>query len=171
MLLVLVLFQIVVGLAAVVTGLFVLRELGQQRREATRRSLLMTFGPVAASAQEDPRRVLAWYPIAMMSRKLFPDAFRELDAASGSTFPFTKEHLHATHARCTADWLAWERAHDTEYSLKAATLEDEIAHAGGQPSPLLRTRLAALEREKLERYQQRYQEYIEGSKALKALME
>lgn len=171
MLLVLFLFQILVGLAAVVAGVLVVRAIGQQRREATLRSLLATLAPVAASAQEDPRRLLAWYPIVMTARKLFPDAFRELDAAAGSTFPFAKEHLHAAHARCTADWLTWERAHDSEYSLKAAMLEDEITRAGGQPSPLLRTRLAALEREKLGRYQQRYQEYVETSKALKTLME
>lgn len=169
--LILFLFQILIGVAAVVAGVLVVRAIGQQRREATLRSLLTTFAPVAASAQEDPRRLLAWYPIVMTGRTLFPDAFRELDAASGSTFPFTKEHLHAAHARCTSEWLAWERAHDSEYSLKAATLEDEIARAGGQPSPLLRSRLAALEREKLERYQQRYQEYVEISKALKGLME
>lgn len=167
----LLLFQIVVGLAVVVTGVFVVRAIGRQRREATLRSLLRTFGSAAASAQEDPSRLLAWYPIVMTSRKVFPEAFRELDGASGSTFPFTKEHLHAAHAKCTADWLAWERAHDAEYSLKAATLEDEIVQAGGQASPLMRTRLAAIDREKLERYQQRYQEYIQSSKALKALME
>ena len=48
-------------------------------------------------------------------------------------------------------------------------MEDEIARAGGLPSPLLRTRLAAVEREKLERYQQRYEEYIRTAKALAAL--
>jgi hypothetical protein len=66
------------------------------------------------------------------------------------------------------DWLAWERAHDAEYSLKAAQVQDEIDRAQGQLSPLLRTRLAAVEQQKLERYQQRYEEYIKTAKALAA---
>ena len=70
-----------------------------------------------------------------------------------------------------SDWLAWERAHDAEYSLKAAEVQDEIDRAQGQASPLLRTRLAAVEQQKLERYQQRYEEYIKTAKALAAFAE
>ena len=146
-------------------------ELQRQRREATLRHLLTTFAPAAAAAQLEPKHLLVWYPLAQSSRKLFPDAFKDLDAAAGGTFPFTKEQLKAAHSRWTADWLAWERAHDAEYSLKTAHVQDEIDRAQGQASPLLRTRLAAIEQQKLERYQQRYEEYIKTAKALAAFAE
>ena len=145
--------------------------LQQQRRDRALQHLLATFAPGIAAAHQDPRQLLVWYPLARNSRKLFPDAFKELDMAAGGTFPFTKEQLNAAHSRCTADWLAWERAHDAEYSLKAAQVQDEIDRAGGPASPLLRTRLAAVEQQKLERYQQRYEEYIKTAKALAALAE
>ena len=146
-------------------------ELQRQRREATLRHLLTTFAPAAAAAQQDPKHLLVWYPLAQSSRKLFPDAFKDLDAAAGGAFPFTKEQLKAAHSRWTADWLAWERAHDAEYSLKTAQVQDEIDRVQGQASPLLRTRLAAIEQQKLERYQQRYEEYIKTAKALAAFAE
>jgi hypothetical protein len=110
-----------------------------------------------------------WYPLAQASRKLYPDAFKSLDDASGGTFPFTKEQLKAAHARCSSEWLAWERAHDAECSLKLAEVQDQIDRAQGPPSVLLRTRLAALEQQKLERYQQRYEEYVKTAKALAAV--
>lgn len=146
-------------------------ELQRQRREATLHGLLATFAPAAAAAQQDPKYLLAWYPLAQTSRKLFPEAFKDLDAAAGGAFPFTKEQLKAAHSRWTADWLAWERAHDAEYSLKTAQVQDEIDRAQGQASPLSRTRLAAIEQQKLERYQQRYEEYIKTAKALAAFAE
>jgi len=127
-------------LALVPVGLRVARAVDERRRAATLQGLLATFGPAAASAQEDSRRLVGWYPIAMAGRKLFPEAFRELDAATGGPFPFAKRHLEAAHARCTADWLAWERSHEADHALRAAAVEDEIARMGGQTSPLLRTR-------------------------------
>lgn len=145
--------------------------LQRQRREATLRHLLATFAPGAAAAQQDPKVLLAWYPLAQVSRKLFPEAFKELDAAAGGAFPFTKEQVKAAHSRWTADWLAWERAHDAEYSLKTAQVQDEIDRAPGPASPLFRTRLAAIEQQKLERYQQRYEEYVKTAKALAAFAE
>ena len=141
---------------------------GGERREATIQQLLGDLCAGRRPAQQDPKQLLVWYPLAQASRKLFPDAFKELDAAAGGAFPFTKEQLKAAHARWTAEWLAWERAHDAEYSLKAAQVQDEIDRAQGPPSPLLRTRLAAVEQQKLERYQQRYEEYIKTAKALAA---
>ena len=146
--------------------------LDRQRQQAAVQQLLATFAPAVAAVQHDPKQLLAWYPVAQASRKLFPDAFKELDGAAGGTFPFTKEQLKAAHARCSSEWLAWERAHDAEFSLKAAQIHDEIDRTSGQqPSPLLRTRLAAIEQEKLERYQQRYEEYIKTAKALAAFAE
>jgi hypothetical protein len=146
-------------------------EIQRQRRETTLQNLLAMFAPGTAVSQQDPRQLLVWHPLAQSSRKLFPEAFKELDSAAGGTFPFTKEHLKAAHARWTAEWLAWERAHDAEYALKAAQVQDEIDRAQGQASPLLRTRLAAIEQQKLERYQQRYEEYIKTAKALAAFAE
>jgi hypothetical protein len=141
-----------------------------QRRDAAVQELLAIFGPATAAVQHDPVQLLVWYPLAQNSRKLFPDAFAELDKAFGGTFPFAKEQLKAAHARCSSDWLVWERAHDAEYSLKAAQVEDEISRAGAA-TPLLRTRLAAVEQQKLERYQQRYEEYIKTAKAFAAFVD
>jgi hypothetical protein len=107
----------------------------------------------------------------MASRKLFPVAFNSLDLAAGGAFPFTKEQLKAAHARCSSEWLAWERAHDAEYAVKVAQVQDEIDRGQGPASPLLRTRLAALEQQKLERYQQRYEEYVKTAKVLASFAE
>ena len=143
-------------------------ELRRTRRQATLQQLIATFAPAVAAGQQDPRQIVIWYPLAQASRTLFPDAFTELDAAAGGAFPFTTDQLKAAHSRWTADWLAWERAHDAEYSVKSAQVQDEIDRVQGQASPLLRTRLAAVEQQKLERYQQRYEEYIKTAKALAA---
>ena len=163
---------ILLAAAGVAYGLWrIVHELQRQRREATLRHLVSMFAPAAAAAQHDPKQLLVWYPLAQWSRKLFPDAFKNLDAAAGGVFPFSKEQLKAAHSRWTADWLAWERAHDAEYSLKTAQVQDEIDRAQGQASPLSRTRLAAIEQQKLERYQQRYEEYIKTAKALAGFVE
>lgn len=141
------------------------------RRDAAIQQMLALFGPAAAAIKQDPKQLLVWYPLAQNSRRLFPDIFAALDKAFAGSFPFTKEQLQAAHARCSTEWLAWERAHDAEFSLKAAQVEDEITRAGGQLSPLHRTRLAALDQEKLERYQRRYEDYIKTAKALAAFVE
>lgn len=146
-------------------------EMRRQRREATVQHLLATFAQATAAAQQDPKQLLVWHPLAQTSRRLFPDAFAALDVAAGGAFPFTKEQLSAAHSRWTAEWLAWERAHDAEYAVKTAQVQDEIDRTQGPASALLRTRLAAVEQQKLERYQQRYEEYIKTAKALAAFVE
>jgi hypothetical protein len=143
----------------------------RQRRDAVVQGLIATFGSGAAAVQQDPKQLLVWYPLARTSRKLFPEAFAELDRARGGAFPFTKEQIESAHARCSSDWLAWERAHDAEFSLKAAEVEDEIVRSGGPATPLMRTRIAAVEQQKLEQYQRRYEEYIKTAKALAAFVE
>lgn len=143
-------------------------ELRRARSEAAVQQMLMTFGPAAADVRRNPQLLIAWHPVAQASRKLFPAAFRQLDAAAGGAFPFSKALVEAAHAQCTSEWLAWERAHDAEFAVKIAQVQDEIDRTSGQPSPLLRTRLAALEQQKLEQYQQRYQEYVQTAKALAA---
>jgi hypothetical protein len=130
--------------------------------------LLTMFAPALAAALDDPRAVLAWQPIAATARALYPKEFAELDRASGSPFPFSPEQIERAHARWTADWLAWERRHDADFKLRAATVEHELGGEAG--SAFGRARLDAVEREKLDRYQQRYEEYARIAKGLQALI-
>jgi hypothetical protein len=148
----------------------IVMELKAARDEASRArtaALLQLFAPALAAADADPRALLVWQPLAQLARGLFPQEFTALDRAAPGSFPFTKERLEAAHAQWTADWLAWEQTHDAQYKLKAAEAEHEIASSSG--SPLLRARLDAVEREKLDRYQRRYAEYVRVAKALQAL--
>jgi hypothetical protein len=131
-------------------------------------TLLTLFAPALIETERDPRAFLVWQPIARAARQLFPDEFIALDRAAGGTFPFPAGRIDAAHARWTADWLAWELAHDTEYKLKAAVAEHDVAAQGG--SDVARARLDAIEREKLDRYQRRYAEYVRTAKALQALL-
>jgi hypothetical protein len=131
-------------------------------------TLLTLFAPAIAATQQDPRAFLVWQPVAGAARQLFPREFDSLDRATGATFPFSNERIEAAHAQWTADWLGWELAHDTEYKLKAAVAQHELAAEGG--SGIARARLDAIEREKLDLYQRRYAEYIRTAKALQALI-
>jgi hypothetical protein len=119
------------------------REEQQRNREL---SIATLFAPAIAKAHEDPRVVVAWQPLAKTLRARFSAEFAALDAASGAAFPFSKEFIAAAHARWTADWLAWEKAH------------------------VERGKVDAAEQEKLALYQQRYEEYVRVSKALQALV-
>jgi hypothetical protein len=131
-------------------------------------TLLTVFAPAVAAAVSDPRAVLAWQPLAAAARTLYPKEFADLDRAFGSTFPFSTDAIERAHARWTADWLAWERRHDADFKLKAATVEHEL---GGEVNSLFgRARLDAVEREKLDLYQQHYEEYTRIAKGLQALI-
>ena len=148
------------------------RVVGEVRAEMARSrlvQLLALFAPETASAAADPQALLVWQPLATLARRLFPDDFAALDRAGGRPFPFGTSDIERAHARWTADWLAWELAHDNAYKLKAA--EAAAAIASEPPSPLHRARLEAIEREKLELYQTRYGQYIKVAKALQALAE
>jgi len=136
--------------------------------EARTLDLLTVFTPAIAAASDDPRALLVWQPIAAAARQLFPDAFGALDRAAGARFPFSPDQIQAAHARWTADWLAWELAHDAEFKLKAAAAEAELARSGGDP--VARARLDAVEREKLALYQRHYADYVRIAKALQALL-
>ena len=142
------------------------REAGLQSRTL---QLLTTFAPAASAGSTDPRAILAWEPLARTARTLWPEEFARIDRAAGAAFPFGTDRIQAAHAQWTADWLGWERTHDAEYKLKAAAVEDELARSDG--SPLVRARLDAVEREKLDLYQRRYAEYVRVAKALQALAE
>ena len=149
----------------------IVAEVKAARDEAFRaRALTMmhVFGSAMSEAARDPRALLVWYPLAKAARALDPDVFASLDRAAQRPFPFTLEQVQAAHAQWTADWLAWERLHDAEYKLKAAEIEEELLASGG--STVVRGRLDGVEREKLDRYQRRYEEYVRVGKALQALL-
>ena len=131
-------------------------------------ALLALFAPAVAAAAADPRVLLSWQPVAVAARGLFPKEFAALEAAFGAPFPFGPEQLQRAHDRWTADWLAWERRHDAEYKLKAATVEHELGP--DTTSSFGRVRFGAVEREKLDLYQQHYEEYTRVAKGLQALI-
>ena len=158
--------------SVIAVGFRVAQEMAATRKEEMRRrmeQLMNLFATGLTAAADDPRALLVWQPFAVIGRKVFPDEFNALDQASGGRFPFTKDYLESAHARWSADWLTWEQRHDSDYKLKAAEAENQIT-ASGAPATLVRARLDAIEREKLELYQRRYSEYVQVSKALQALM-
>lgn len=161
---------LIVAAAALVGAWWIAHALVPAREPAGDRvvALLQTFAPAVAAADRDPKALLAWAPVARTARCLFPEAFAALDRAAGAPFPFGPNQIESAHARWTADWLSWELAHDTEYKLKAAELESELA--ASERAPLARARFDAVEREKLDQYQRRYEEYVRIAKALQALM-
>ena len=162
---------LLVGIAIVWAAQQIVSELRASRDEAARGRALALFkvlAPAIAAADQDPRGVLAWQPIARTARALFPAEGAALDQAAGCAFPFAKDRLQAAHDRWTTEWLSWERSHDAEYKLKAAEAEQELIATGG--SAVARARLDAVEREKLDLYQRRYQEYVRIAKALQGLM-
>ena len=165
------LFAAVAATIAAWLGLRIIGAVNAAREEAGRGRILAImnlFAPAIAAAQHDPRALLVWEPLAKTARQLFPKEFDSLDRTGGAAFPFTTDLLQSAHAQWTADWLAWERTHDAAYKLKAAEAEHELAASGG--APFVRARLDAIEKEKLDLYQRRYQEYVRVAKALQALI-
>ena len=167
---VLILSALFVSAAVVWAGLRIATAVQASRPDPTRAralELMAMFAPALSSAEGDPRAILVWQPLVRMARQMDPEAFAVIDQAAGGAFPFSHDRVQSAHAQWTADWLAWERTHDAEYKLRAAVVEQEIAAAG--TSAVLRSRLDAVEREKLNLYQRRYQEYVRVAKALQAL--
>jgi len=146
-------------------------ELQRRERNAAVLAIVHTFGAAQAAAQHDPKQLLAWHPLAEATRKLFPAAFEALDTTTGGRFPFPKETVERAHAKVSSDWLAWEKAHDEEYRIKAAAAEQDLTAATGDAAALARARLDRVQHEKIERYQQRYEEYVRTAKALQGLLE
>jgi len=163
--------EILIFVALVVLGWWMIRDARERRREAALHAALQTFGQAQAAVQKDARALLVWQPLAEANRRLFPDAFAALDQATGRRFPFPKETIEHAHAKWTAEWLTWEKAHDEEYRLKAATVEHEMRGLTGEAATLAKARLERVQHEKLELYQQRYEEYIKTAKALQALLQ
>ena len=167
----LLLFSAVIVAAALLWGAAqIVRELRAGREERIRGralAIVQLFAPAIEAVQEDPRALLVWQPLARTVRQLYPVESAALDNATGGPFPFGREMMAAAHARWTADWLSWERTHDTEYKVKVAVVEGEAAASGGEA--VARARLDAIEREKLALYQRRYEEYVRVAKALQAM--
>ena len=168
--------MIEIALAAVAASigygaLLVSRALGGRRRDAQMLEVLALFGPACERAQTDPRVLLAWYPVAAAARRAFPVAFAILEHGGEARFPFSAADLEAAHARWSTDWLDWERRQDAEHRARREAVEAELGRASDEAAAPLRARLEALEQEKLEQYQRRYEEYVRVSRALKELSE
>lgn len=144
------------------------RDCRRQHRERLAALLLTSLAPDAARGE--PRDLLAWRATGDSVRRMFPDAVRDIERQTGEAFPFSHAVIDDAHARWTAEWLAWERRHDVEFKQRASALEAELQDAGGS-TPAGRARLAALEDEKLQAYQQRYEEYVRVGNGLTALKE
>jgi hypothetical protein len=159
----------IVAAAIAWAGSRISTELAARRDDTAQTArLLALFAAGMAAAAEDPRALLVWQPLAATARTLYPKEFTALDRAFGGTFPFSADQIERAHARWTTDWLAWERDHDGACKLKVATVEHELGD--GVETPYGHARLDAVEREKLDRYQQRYEEYTRVSRGLQALM-
>jgi hypothetical protein len=161
---------LIVAIAIVVMGGQIVRELkrhGEEQRRARQLSVAALFAPALSQVQDDPKALLTWQPLSKALRVQFPEEFAALDAAAGSTFPFSKELIASAHATWTADWLAWERTHDAAFKVKALAAQHELQ--GSTEPALTRAKLDAVEREKLDLYQRRYEEYVRVGKALQAL--
>ena len=161
---------IVIAVAIVVAAGQIVTELkrgGAERSRDRQVSIAALFAPALGQVQDDPKALLTWQPLAATLRKQFPQEFAALDAAAGSKFPFSNDVIAAAHARWTTEWLAWERTHDATYKMKAAEVQQELQ--GGADTTAARARLDAIEHEKLDTYQRRYEHYIRVAKALQAL--
>ena len=64
--------------------------------------------------------------------------------------------------------MAWERQHDLDYKRRASAAEAELSRAGETDPATVRARLAAIGQEKLQTYQERYEEYVRIGKAIAA---
>ena len=153
-------------LVVIAAAVAILVELRRRRREDLLASLVATFGPAVAKVKVEPREVVAWAGVASTARGLFPEAFKELDAAAGDRFPFSGAVIEEAHARWTTQWLAWEREHDLEYRRRAGQVETELASGSAGDVSSLHSQLAAIEQEKLQRYQERYEEYVRVGRAM-----
>ena len=143
------------------------RDRRRQHREQVVAVLLASVGPAVARA--DGRELLGWRRVAGTLRELLPEAVRTIEKRTGQPFPFPREVVEDAHARWTADWLAWERAHDIRFRQRTSALEAELRKGGEADTAAGRARLGTLDDEKLQDYQRRYEEYVRVGKELAAL--
>ena len=158
-----------IALVVAVGVALLLREMRHRHRDSTVLKLIGIFGPSIARVQVEPRELPAWAGVARSARRVFPEAFSRLDAAGRGSFPFSSQFIEGAHARWTAVWLAWEREHDLTYKRLASEVEVELAQASSEQARLLEARFGEIEQEKLQRYQERYEEYVRIGKAFAAL--
>jgi hypothetical protein len=159
---------LIVAVAIIVIGGQIATEMKrdtEERRRERQLTIAALFAPALDRVRDDPKALLAWQPLAKILRAQFPEEFAVLDAAGGSTFPFSKDLIGASHAKWTTEWLAWERTHDATYRLKTS----EAEHDSTAEPAVVRARVDAIEREKLDIYQRRYEEYTRVAKALQNL--
>ncbi|MCE2543674.1 MAG: hypothetical protein J4F30_09630 [Acidobacteria bacterium] len=152
-----------------VAGTRLLVEMRRQRLEQAMQNLLATLGPALAAGRADPEALVAWAAVARTARGAFPEASARLDEAAGGRFPFSNDLIEAAHARWTADWLAWERQHDVEYKERTAAAEQALDAAPRDEAAACQLRLAAINQEKLQTYQERYEHYVRVGKAIGAI--
>ena len=157
---------VLIGLGMIVVTVIVLGAIRRWRRQQILTSLLATFGQAVVQVQADPRALVAWASVATTARVLFPESFRELDAANGARFPFPGTVVEDVHARWTTQWLVWEREHDLEYKRQESRVEAELVRASTEDAPRLQRQLEAIEQEKLQRYQEHYEEYVRVGRAI-----
>ena len=143
------------------------REHRRQHGERLIALLLASVGPAVARA--DGRELLGWRRVAAALRGLLPEAVREIERRSGESFPFPRKVVEDAHARWTAEWLAWERAHDIRFRQRTSALEAELRESGESGTASGQARLAALDDEKLQAYQRRYEEHVRVGRELEAL--
>ena len=146
------------------------RRVRKQEHKEQLMAVLLTAS-AAAIARAEPRELLAWQSTAKTVRRLFPDVVAELEAKGGESFPIPKKVAEDAHAKWTAEWLAWERHHDVEFRKRTSVLEAELKAGGHEHSPDGHARIAALEDEKLQSYQRRYEEYVQVGKGLTDLLD
>ena len=160
-----------IALVIAVAAALLVYESRQRRREELLLRLAVTFAPAIANARKNPNAFVAWSGIARRVRKLFPEAFHQLDSAGNGRFPFSRDLIEAVHAQWTTEWLTWERQHDLEYKQRTQSLELESEGLEGRSSEIIRSRIEVIEQEKLQRYQERYEEYVRIGKAIADLEE
>ena len=161
---------LIVAAAIFAVGEHIVAELkrgGEEQRRARQLSIATLFAPALSQVQDSPKALLTWQPLANTLRAQFPQEFAALDTAAGGRFPFSKDVITDAHSKWTTEWLAWERTHDATYKLKALEVQRELENEGGVA--VARARLDAIESEKLDLYQRRYEEYVRVGKALQSL--
>lgn len=149
-----------------------IKSIRKHQRQEILMQLFRMFSVPITQAQADPKVLARWSELSVQMRGLFPDIFRKVEASSGVPFPFSFELIESAHAKWTSDWLAWERKHDLEYKERIRAVESElnkVSESISDETSALRSRLNAIELEKLGRYQERYEEYVRVGKTIAEL--
>ena len=133
--------------------------------------VVLLTGAAAAVGRAEPRELLAWHATADVVKRIFPEVIADIESKGGESFPIPRKVLEDTHAKWTAEWLAWERQHDADFRKRTSVLQAELEATGHEHTPDGHARMAALEDEKLQSYQQRYEEYVLVGKGLTGLLD